>query len=178
MTRFQTLAGLSGILLASCAGLTPPDVAKLSKPGLQVDARTAPPNAAPGTCWGRDVTPATIETTTEQILTRPARVAADGTVIAPASYRTETRQKILRDRQEIWFQTPCPDMIDAEFVATLQRALKARGLLRGPVTGTMDARTRQAVRLFQKPQGLDSSVLSLEAARKLGLVAVERPAAG
>jgi peptidoglycan hydrolase-like protein with peptidoglycan-binding domain len=40
----------------------------------------------------------------------------------------------------------------------------------------MDARTRAAVRAYQKPEGLDSGILSLAAARRLGLVAVERPA--
>lgn len=35
-------------------------------------------------------------------------------------------------------------------------------------------RTRAAVRRYQKPQGLDSGILSLAAARKLGLVALER----
>jgi peptidoglycan hydrolase-like protein with peptidoglycan-binding domain len=37
----------------------------------------------------------------------------------------------------------------------------------------MDNRTRAAVRRFQKPQGLDSGILSLAAARKLGLVAIK-----
>lgn len=174
MNRIKTLTGLSGLFLASCAGLAPPDVAQLSEPKLRVSRQIAPPNAAPGTCWGRDVTPAMIETVTEQVLLRPAKIAADGTVITPAAYKTETKQAILRERQKIWFETPCPESIGPDFVATLQRALKARGLLRGAITGAVDERTLRAIRLFQKPQGLDSSILSLAAARKLGLVAVER----
>jgi peptidoglycan hydrolase-like protein with peptidoglycan-binding domain len=65
-----------------------------------------------------------------------------------------------------------------EFVASVQRALKVRALYRGPISGQMDSRTRAAIRAFQAPDGLDSGILSLDAARKLGLVAVERPEAG
>jgi len=37
----------------------------------------------------------------------------------------------------------------------------------------MTKRTRHAIRAFQKPQGLDSAILSKAAARQLGLVAFD-----
>ena len=55
--------------------------------------------------------------------------------------------------------------------------LQARGFYSGTVTGEMDTRTQRAIRRYQAPQGLDSSILSLSAARKLGLVAVDSPEA-
>ncbi len=55
----------------------------------------------------------------------------------------------------------------------MKRALVPRGLYRVPVTGQFDARTRTAVRSYQKPQGLDFGIESPAAARKMGLVAVE-----
>ena len=61
-----------------------------------------------------------------------------------------------------------------EFISSVQRALDVRGFYSGALTGRMDARTLRAVRKYQAPQGLDSSVLSLAAARKLGLVALPR----
>lgn len=176
MTRFKTLSGLSGLFLASCAGTFPPSVAQLSEPVLSVSRQAAPPNAAPGTCWGQDATPAVIETVTEQIMLQPPEIATDGTVANPAIYKTETKQEIVKERQEIWFETPCEAQMGPDFIATLQRALQARGMFRGNITGAMDYRTRRAIRLFQKPQGLDSSILSLAAARKMGLIAVERTA--
>ncbi|MEC8794994.1 MAG: peptidoglycan-binding domain-containing protein, partial [Pseudomonadota bacterium] len=97
----------------------------------------------------------------------------DGTVISPALYRTETLQRIVRERRETWFETPCPEVQDSEFLASLQRALKARGYHVGPVTGTYDWLTRRAVQTYQKEQGLDSATLSLAAARQLGLVAYD-----
>jgi peptidoglycan hydrolase-like protein with peptidoglycan-binding domain len=63
--------------------------------------------------------------------------------------------------------------ITVEFVETLQRALKARGHYRGSVSGYIDTRTYSAIRKYQAPQGLDSSILSLAAARKLGLIAYD-----
>lgn len=119
--------------------------------------------------------PAVVETVTEQILVAPAELNADGTVRRPAIYRTETRQAIIRERTEIRFETPCADVLTPEFVATLQRALAARGLYRGTVNGRMDAQTREAIRKYQAPQGLASGKLSLAAARSLGLIAVQRP---
>ncbi|WP_299851532.1 peptidoglycan-binding domain-containing protein [uncultured Roseovarius sp.] len=141
----------------------------------QVQTRaTAPPGAAPGSCWGKNVSPAVVETVTEQILVQPAEIMVDGSVTRPAVYKTETRQAIVQERVETWFETPCAAALTPEFVATLQRALKARGFYRGQISGRMDTRTRAAVRQYQAPQGLDSGILSLAAARKLGLIAVKR----
>jgi len=134
----------------------------------------APPGAPPGTCWGKTETPALIETVTEQVIVQPAETGADGAVVSPAVYRTETRQQIVRERRETWFETPCPEVLTPEFVASLQRALAARGLYRGAETGEMDRATRAAIRRYQAPDGVDSGILSLEAARRLGLVAMAR----
>ncbi|MFC6759366.1 peptidoglycan-binding domain-containing protein [Sulfitobacter porphyrae] len=59
-------------------------------------------------------------------------------------------------------------------MASLQRALSARGLYAQQITGTLDDATRAAVQRYQKPTGPDSGVLSLETARSLGLIAVAR----
>ncbi|MCM2560809.1 peptidoglycan-binding protein [Lutimaribacter sp. EGI FJ00015] len=138
--------------------------------------QAAPPGAAPGTCWGKTATPAVIETVTEQVMVQPPEISADGAVTTSPVYRTETRQKIVKERRETWFETPCESVLTPDFVQSLQRALAVRGHYRGTPNGEMDARTRAAVRRYQAPEGLDSGILSLAAARKLGLVAVERPA--
>ena len=121
----------------------------------------------------KDVTPAVIETQTDQVVDRPTGLRPDGSP-HPAVYRTETRQVIVQERREIWFETPCPEDLTPDFVASLQRALVARGLLHVPPSGVMDNLTRRAIRLYQRRQGLDSSILSLAAARSLGLAAVAR----
>jgi len=162
--------------LSACASV-PSDLGGLGEPEVTRLNQAAPPGADPNTCWGKNVTPAIIETVTHQVMLQPAQVMSDGTIAQPAVYKTETSQEIVRQRQEFWFQTPCAGAMTPEFTASVQRALKARGLYRGEITGEMDAQTRAAVRRFQKPEGLDSGILSLAAARKLGLVAVEMDAA-
>ncbi len=163
------------LVLALCACQT---TGALREPDVTRSLQEAPPGAPPGTCWSKQTTPAVIETVTEQILLQPAQVSADGTVTQPAIYKTETRQAILRERKVTWFRVPCAYQQPADFAASLQRALKVRGHYTGPINGRMDARTRAAVRAYQKPQGLDSGILSLAAARKLGLVAVDLPEEG
>ena len=155
---------------AACDAVTPAAV----PPQAIRSAEDGPPGAAPGTCWGTSATLAVIETVTEQILIQPADVRADGTVVSPGIYKTETIQRIVKPRQETWFQTPCPDMMTQDFIASLHRALQVRGVYRGPVTGEMDRRTRLAIRRYQAPQGLKSDILALETGRQLGLVAVPR----
>ncbi|SDC32564.1 peptidoglycan-binding domain-containing protein [Ruegeria marina] len=157
--------------LAACSGALP-DVEALAEPEVSRFTAVAPPGAAPGTCWGKHVTPAVIETVTHQVLMQPAEVHSDGRVLRPAIYKTETRQAIVRERKETWFETPCQQDMTPDFIASVQRALAARGMYRGSVSGEMDSRTRAAIRRYQKPQGLDSGILSLAAARKLGLVSV------
>ena len=134
----------------------------------------APPGAPPGSCWAKNISPAIVETITEQVIVQPAEVAADGKVVRQAIYKTETRQAIIKERQETWFEKTCDEVLTPDFIATLQRALRARDLYRGPITGEMDSRTRAAIRKYQAPEGLDIGILSLAAARKLGIVALER----
>ncbi|WP_375690424.1 peptidoglycan-binding domain-containing protein [Pseudooceanicola sp. LIPI14-2-Ac024] len=165
------------LALAAC-GAPEDTLPALGAPEVTQIRASAPPGALPGTCWGRDATPAVIETVTDHVLAEPAAVDAAGAVIRPASYRTETRQQIVRERQEVWFRTPCLPEMTPEFIASLQRALAARGLHSGAITGQMDEATRRAVRAYQQPEGLDSGTLSLAAARKLGLSVVEIPGAG
>jgi peptidoglycan hydrolase-like protein with peptidoglycan-binding domain len=128
-----------------------------------------------GTCFSRDTTPAIIETVTEQVMVQPAVVRSDGSVQSPAAFRTVTRQRILRERREVEFETPCNDVLTPQFVASVQRALLARGYYRGAITGAIDPRTTAAVERFQVAQGdVHTGVLTLQSARALGLVALPR----
>ena len=166
------LIGTLGVcLLAACqsAVVEAPSRAELADEIL----RTSPPEGDSTTCWAAEVSPAIIETVTEQSLVTPEIRDAQGEVITPASFRSTTRQRIVQDRAEVWFRAPCPAEMTVEFIATLQRALKARGLYREPLTGELDAPTTEAIRRFQAERGLDSRQLSLAAARELGIVSTE-----
>jgi hypothetical protein len=139
---------------------------------VDLNGQPGPPKGPEGACWQADIRPAVIETVTEQVVARPEARSADGTV-TPALYATETRQRIVQDRGTVWFRTPCATELTPEFIATVQRALKARGLYLLPLTGSLDAPTRDAIRRFQRARGLDSDHLSLAAARDLGIVAAD-----
>jgi hypothetical protein len=129
---------------------------------------------AEGRCFGRDVAPAVIETITATEEVTPAILGPDGSILSPATYRTVTRQEITRERGEVAFETICPPAYTVEFVSTLQRALATRGLYRGPINGVMDTATGRAVQDFQRAEGPDSPLLSIRAARSLGIVALSQ----
>lgn len=166
MRRALLLVSLLG--LAACTGVGP----AYAPPDLTAEA---PPGAAPGTCWGKTETPARIETVTEQVQLSPAEIDAAGRITRPATYATETRQMIIQERVTTWFETPCPDIMTPDFIASVQRALAARDFYGGPVTAQMDTGTRKAIRRYQATRGLDSETLSLDSARAIGLVAVTLP---
>lgn len=157
------------LMLSACA--TAPEVARSAPLGAALDPR--PEDAV---CLGRALTPAVIETVTEQVLVQPAVLTADEQVLEPARFRTVTRQRILKERGEVEFEVPCPDRMTTEFVASLQRALKVRGYYTGPITGRLDAPTGRATRDYQVARGdHDTPILTLASARALGLVAHDQP---
>ena len=164
---------LAVALGAGCTNTIQPDaVARLLEPEPIEISDSGPPDAAPGSCWGREQIPAVIETETHQIMLQPSQINSAGALLEPPIYKTESRQRIVRERRELWFETICPADMSAQFIASVQRALAARDLYAGPITGEMTARTRAAIRKFQTAQGLDSSVLSVAAAQQMGLIAV------
>ncbi|MEM7296571.1 MAG: peptidoglycan-binding domain-containing protein [Pseudomonadota bacterium] len=89
------------------------------------------------------------------------------------NYVTETRHVIVNEREELWFETPCRTALTPTRIETLQRALAARDLYRGPITGTLTKRTRRAIRSYQAPRGLESDILSLGTAEALGVIPIE-----
>jgi Putative peptidoglycan binding domain len=165
-----------GLLLGAC-GQTAPD-----EPATRADfsadlvrrASDVPPEGPADACWANDEIPAVIETVTEQVLVTPEIRDADGSVTQAAVFASNVDQRMVQEREVVWFQTPCADVAGLDFTASLQRALKARGYYLHDITGQMDPATRTAIRRFQAERGLDSETLSLLAARELGLIEVSR----
>ncbi|MDF1728943.1 MAG: peptidoglycan-binding domain-containing protein [Sulfitobacter sp.] len=165
--------------LAACDGAGLVSRAPALEPGVFAPTRDGPADAPPGTCWGRTVSPAVIQTVTEQIQVKPARTNPDGTIAELPVFRSETHQQIVTPRVDSWFETPCEEARTPEFLSSLQRALQARGLYAGPVSGTLTEETRAAVQQYQRTNGgPDSPVLALETARALGLIEIILPDRG
>lgn len=175
LTRLLLPVTLPALLLAAagCENTVSSQAGRVTRA-----AQAAPEGAPEGSCWERRVTPAIIETVTLQEVVTPAVTGANGAILQPAAYRTETRQQIVRPRAISWVETPCPAQMTPEFIASVQRALEARGFYSGMATGRMDGPTLAAIRLYQQDLGIEAAGLSLEAARRLGLVAVDVPQAG
>ena len=153
MTRFTLLA--SAAVLSGCSYGAGPDVTRFMEPDVILTRDAAPSTAAAGTCWAELQNTPVITSVTAQILTQ-------------STPRRKPSQTI-DDGKAVWFERPCDREMTSYFIETLQRALQARGLYRREITGEMDTATRFAVRLYQQPLGLDSGILSLSAARSLGL---------
>lgn len=170
--RFVPALGLMAALLAGCQTTPKVDLAKTGGDiaVLRLAADKTPPEKE-GVCWASDTAPAVIETVTEQVQVRPEIRSADGTITQAAQFQTRTKQRMVADRETIWFTSPCPSEMTVAFIASLQRALKARGWYKAPVTGAWDEVTQNALRTYQRSRGLDSPHLSLEAAQDLGIAA-------
>lgn len=174
MTRFVApLIFLASVALAGCQ-TGQPDAIDMVQRGDTVQPRLAG-TAQPG-CWTTDTIPAQGDMVLDEVVITPARTDARGRVTEPAVTAWRERMAETGASEERLFAVPCPDQMDGEFIAALQRALKVRGLFAGDVNGEMDSDTRSAIRAWQRPQGLDSDVLSLDAAQRLGLVALGRAA--
>jgi hypothetical protein len=171
----RAMIGLAGgLCLLSCGPQIPvdaPTTGDLSAEAIHIDS-AGPPEGPEGACWAHDLIPAVYETTTEQSLVTPERRNATGQVVAPATYKSVSKLRVLQERRDIWFISPCPEAVTPEFLATLQRALKARGYYQLALTGLMDEPTTEALRRYQADHGLDSPLLSLAAARQLGVATV------
>ncbi|SMX43600.1 peptidoglycan-binding domain-containing protein [Maliponia aquimaris] len=157
------------VLLTACG-----DAPGVSRDALDLDA--PPPLAeqmADGTCRARDTVPAVYEHVMGEVQVVQAEIAEDGTVVRPPIYRKAPVPRVVRERGEVTFEAPCPDQMTPEFIASVQRALAARGHFAGNVTGALDAPTAAAIRRYQSERGLESAQLSLETARALGLIAVD-----
>lgn len=163
---------VAALAVAGCSEVVSSNIVE---PQLTQVIDAPPPGADPEACWGKTVSPATIETVSQKVLVQPAQISSDGRIQAPPVYRDETRQEVVVPRREQWFEVPCAQDLTPEFVSSVQRALQARNYYLGPITGNLDMRTRRAVRAYQVDQGLDSGVLTVAAARQLGLWALERP---
>lgn len=123
-------------------------------------------------CIAQDVTPAVYRTVIGEIETVPARRDANGRLTRAPIFRRGPVPELVRPASELSFPAPCPTDITPQFIASLQRALAARGYFAGNVTGELDPPTAAAIRRYQSERGLDSARISLDTARELGLFSI------
>jgi hypothetical protein len=162
----MTRALLLPLLLAACAEAPP-------EPGPLLSMAEVAPDAE-GRCWATDAQPAAVETDAVQGGAAPPVLGEPGDVRPLPAYRSPVRREIAREPGVVTFETLCPPAYTPDLVASLQRALQARGLYHGKVDGSLGPALGRAIQDFQRAAGPDSPILSLDAARDLGLVALSR----
>jgi hypothetical protein len=171
MRQWVSLAAILVVTACQPTEVAPPALrGDLSDELIRLEGSRPPEGGPPGACWDSYTLPTVIETVTDQVLVSAAERGPDGQIIRPAVFRTESSQQIVQERGQVWFRAPCIAEQTVDFVATLQRALKARGLYVAPVNGIFDPTTAEAVRRYQASRGFDSPRLTLAAARELGLI--------
>ncbi|MEM9250370.1 MAG: peptidoglycan-binding domain-containing protein [Pseudomonadota bacterium] len=121
-------------------------------------------------CWASVGEPPVLATLEDEVIVEPPGLAADGTLREDPVTRVSRRELVVTPGTQIWFEILCPAAFTEDRVATLQRALAARGLYTGAITGRSDDQTNAAIRAYQAPLGVDSGALTRAAAERLGLI--------
>ena len=93
----------------------------------------------------------------------------NGTLLSPAAYQTVAVDHITEKKQTVSFRAICENDLTAKFIRGLQQGLSASGFFDDRITGSMDTKTRRAIKAFQLEQGILSDWPCWETARMLGL---------
>jgi hypothetical protein len=165
-------AGLWAIAVALLTGCDPVEAPVSDGPVNQLSALDLGEieTDANGRCFTRTARPTQTTIIQEQVLVVPEVRDANGTVTSPPVFRNITRPQTVEVGQGDRFETLCPPQYTPTLVATLQRALRVRGVYAGPINSTLDTATSAAISEFQQRSGRDSDVLDIAVARQLGVV--------
>lgn len=172
MTKFSFLfCVLATFCLSGCLQDSAP-----SAPSAQsAVSGNAPENAPLGTCWDRSVLLAPVPPPEDDTQTDIApQTPPEDITDAPTAARPDNE---MTAHYSDWVEVICPTDLKQPFAASLQRALRARGYYTAAITGHMNSATRQALHNYQTDEGVAAptpGILTVAAARRLGLRAVER----
>lgn len=122
-------------------------------------------------CWETAILPAEYEQNPEA---SSSQITKDHIDSAPVSDRKSAEQKIIKPQEEVRYRSLCADQKTPEFLSSLQRALAVRDYYQGPITGKLDTPTQAAIKRYQEAKGSRLPTITLETARELGLIAINR----
>ena len=125
-------------------------------------------------CYFEKITPAEISTQVKTRLVQPEKRNTAGQLVSPAQYETTRTLNITKARSITKIDAVYPEDLTPEFIASLQRAFKARGLFSSTITGSMDTSTRRAILNFQTVRGVKSATVMKATAQELGLAVIEQ----
>ncbi len=116
----------------------------------------------------REVTvPAHYHTITKTVEATPASVQRTP---VPETYNTVTRTVEAAPARTVWTSVLCDVNTTPDVVARMQRALKSAGHYSGPIDGVIGGLTRRGIASYQTAQGVKSDILTIDSAKKLGIL--------
>ena len=111
--------------------------------------------------------PAEYATVTKTVEVTPATTRTTET---PATYKTVTRTVNAAPARTVWTSVLCDVNTTPDVVRRLQTALKSAGHYGGPIDGIIGSQTRGGIKSYQTAQGVQSDILTIDSARKLGII--------
>lgn len=88
----------------------------------------------------------------------------------PATYKEVARTVEVAPTRTVWTSVLCDVNTTPDVVRRLQTALKSQGHYNGKIDGDVGPATRRAIASYQKAQGVESDILTIESARTLGII--------
>lgn len=111
-------------------------------------------------------TPPEYKTLTHMVVEKHASVAYDP---IPAEFKTIERRYLLTDSKVVWRRVLCETNIVPNVLIELQTILRNQGYNPGPIDGRLGRRTMDAVRDYQRVNGLAVGGLTIETLTALGI---------
>lgn len=111
--------------------------------------------------------PAKYNTITKTVEATPASVQRTP---VPETYKTVTKTIETAPARTVWTSVLCDVNTTPDVVVRLQRALKSAGHYRGPIDGVIGSQTTSAISSYQSAQGVQSDILTIDNAKKLGIL--------
>jgi hypothetical protein len=96
--------------------------------------------------------------------------ASTNTTTTPATYKTVTKTVNAAPSRTVWTSVLCDVNTTPGVVRRLQTSLKSAGHYGGPIDGVIGSQTRSGIKSYQSAQGVKSDILTIDSAKKLGII--------
>ena len=87
-----------------------------------------------------------------------------------SSDKTVNKTVTAAPARTVWTSVLCDVNTTPDVVRRLQTALKGAGHYGGPIDGIIGSQTRGGIKSYQAAQGVNSDILTIESATKLGII--------
>jgi regulator of extracellular matrix RemA (YlzA/DUF370 family) len=110
--------------------------------------------------------PAVYSNVTVTKLVTPAEVKR---IAIPEAYSNITKRNMVSPSSVVWKKVVCQSSMGTSTLRQVQTSLQAKGLYNGPIDGIFGTLTKQAVKAYQKQNGLAVGGLTHEVMKSLGV---------